>query len=270
MKIYLDYIFIENLVINYILFSEISVLTKITSKKMNMIIAIIFLSIYTVLSYCFIESFLSNILIKILTIIIGVYLAYKPKTVILYTKLVIFYLLLSFLYVGIIISVTIFFKVSLENTYIKILLYIIGGIVLKCFDKNMWKMWKTNIKNNDLTYTIKIRGQEIKAFVDTGNSVKDTLRRYPVIFIEEKYFTILNHKNVLEKLVDVDFKTISGKKRSTGYLIDNVEIDKNGKKIANINHIIISFVTTKLDINDNYHALIGYETYIENLRGVTL
>ena len=266
MKIYLDYIFLENLVLNLILLYQVSIFTKSHLKKTNYIIGTVFIAIYTTIVHIVNLSILNNIGIKIAVIFIGIYITFKPKIIPEYIKKIIYYFLLSFLYVGVIISISLLFGINLESIISKIIIYIISGVISYIFNKNMWKMWKSNIKKSDLTYKINIKGQEIIAFVDTGNNVKDLLTNLNVIFVDEKYKEKIIDGN---KEVIIGFNTIAESGNLQGYIVKDIEVYKNKEKVGTIKKIIMCFVKNSLDKKE-YSALIGYDTYIENLKGVRL
>lgn len=164
LKIYLDYIFFENLIVNYILFTQINIFTKSNCRNINKVVATIVISIYTTITYVFEDALINNIFVKIMIVSVGVYIAYVPKSIKEYLKKQLYYYLISFMYVGIIISVTLLFNISIEKLYVKVGIYIVSGLILYVFNKFLWIMWKSNIKSDDLTYTISIKGQEIRSF----------------------------------------------------------------------------------------------------------
>ena len=78
-----------------------------------------------------------------------IYIIYLPKELKKYIRLFVYYFLISFLLVGIVISLTLFFNVNISNIIIKNILYIVSGILLFLFNKFMWKMWKSKIKKEN-------------------------------------------------------------------------------------------------------------------------
>lgn len=173
------------------------------------------------------------------------------------------------MFVGILIALTLFFKLEISNIVIKIIAYIISSLILYIFNKYLWKMWKTRIKKEDLIYNIKIEDISIKAFVDTGNNVHDFIKNLDVIFVEEKYKNKLKEKSLINKKEKLNIKTISGDEYVEGYIVENVEIRKNKKNICVLKKVVLVFVDRELK-NGEYNALISYETYIEKLKGVAL
>lgn len=270
MKIYLDYIFLENLVINLIIIEQLTVFVKDKVKLLRKILISIMISFYTTVIYVFSNSLLDSNIMKIFVIIIAIYLLYKPKKINYYIKLVVIYNLISFLYVGTIISITLLFKIPLEKFLFKILLYIISGIILNIFSRYIWKIFKSNIKENDLIYIMYIGNQKIKSFVDTGSNVKDNITGLDVIFISNNYYERICKTGILDKKIDIDIKTVIGKQKVKGYIVENVEFYQNNKYVATIKKIVVSFTEQEMQETEKYSALIGYNTYVEDLKGVTI
>ena len=267
MNYYLEYIFLENVIVNFILLNLVNIFTKSNTKIVNIIVSSIFSSVYTTVILIF---ELNTFVIKLLLVVFVVYIAYSPKNISKYFKLIAYYFFLNYMYLGIIIGITLMFNVNIENIILKILVYIISAIILYLLNKFMWKMWKTNIKKDKLTYTINIKGQEIFCFVDTGNMVKNYQYNLDVIFLDKKWHEVLSKKNVLNNKVDTYIHSVVGDSVIAGYIIDNVEVYKNKRKIIVIDKIIISFSNQSINIFNKYTGLIGYDTYLENLEGVHL
>jgi len=267
MNYYLEYIFLENVIVNFLLLNLVNIFTKSNTKKLNIIISSVFSSIYsTVIMFLHLDMFV----IKLLLVVFVVYIAYNPKTISKYLKITVYYLFLNYLYLGIIIGITLLFNINIENIILKILVYVISALILYLLNKFMWKMWKTNIKKDKLTYTINIKGQEIFCFVDTGNMVKNYQHNLNVIFLDKRWYEVLNKKCVLNNKVDTYIHSVIGDSVIAGYIIENLEVYKNKRKIKVIDKIIISFSNQSINIFNKYTGLIGYETYLENLEGVHL
>lgn len=267
---YIEYTFLENLVINYITVYQVSTFTKTKSKKTNLVIGVFILSFYSTISYYLNSGVLNNILIKILIISFCIYIIYLPKKIKKYIKLYMYYFLLSFLLVGIVISITLFFNLNISNIITKIFVYIISGIILFLFNKLMWKMWKSKIKKDDLIYVIKIGNVFIPAFVDTGNNVYDYINNLHVIFIEKQFFNKLNEERILEKETNLSINTMAGEDSFKGYVAKDIVFLKNTKEVYKLDKVILVFVDKELNINNEYNALISYDMYVDKLKGVIL
>lgn len=266
----IEYVFLENLIINYIVIYQLNNFTKTKVKKTNMLIGIVVISAYTTLNYFLFNKVIENILVKLLIIAFCIYIIYRPKKIKHYFKVFIYYFLISFLLVGIVISITLFFNLNLSNILLKIITYCISGILLFVFNKFLWKLWKSKIRNDNLIYILKIKEIEIPAFVDTGNNVYDNVNKLDVIFIERKYYENLLKNNLLNKKIAININTVTGDKECFGYIVKNVKVFKNKKQINEFKKINFVFVDRKLNLNNEYNALISYDTYLDKLKGVTL
>lgn len=267
----IEYVFLENFVINYITIFQVSTFTKFKAKKINMLVGIILLSFYATINYYLNSMFITNILIKILTVSFCIYIIYLPKELKKYIRLFVYYFLISFLLVGIVISLTLIFNVNISNIIIKNILYIVSGILLFLFNKFMWKMWKSKIKKDDLIYIVKIEDVFIPAFVDTGNNVYDYVDNLDVIFIEKEFLKKLLKKNLLYKKIYLNVTTITRNNDDVeGYIVKNIVILKNKEEVCRLNKAVFVFIDKKLNNDNEYNALISYDTYIDKMKGVIL
>lgn len=265
---YIEYVFLENLIINYLIIYQVSIFTKNIPKKANKLIGIAILTFYSVVNYYF-NSVSISILTKILTVSFTIYIIYVPKKIKIYLKLYIYYFSISFLLVGIVISITLIFNLKLSNLIVRILIYFISGTLLFLFNKFMWKLWKSKIKNDNLIYTLKIKDILIKSFIDTGNNVYDYANNVDVIFVEKKFLDILNTKKLLYKKMNININTVIENKECEGYIVKNVKVLKNNKEIYEFKKLAFVFINKNFD-NNEYNALISYGTYVDKLKGVVL
>ncbi len=270
MKIYLDYILLENIIVNIVIIYQVGIFTKSKINITRNLVSSIILAIYTTLIYVINDSFVNSIIIKLMIVNVVMYIAFKPKNLNIYLKKVVYYYIISFIYVGVIIGITAFFNISISNTLKKICIYIVSGIITYLFNNYLWKMWKTNIKKDNLVYTIKINDQEIQCYVDTGNLVHENIYNLDVIFIDYKWFGVLELLGALENKIDIQINTVSDNSKVFGYIVKNVEVYKNKKYICKLNKIIFSFSNQRINIDNKYSALIGYDLYLEKLKGVIL
>lgn len=264
---YLENIYVENFIVNLFLMYIINIFTKSSTKFIRIILMDIIESIYFVI---LIKFNINNITSKILLIIFISYFAYKPDNIKRYFKIILYYLFLNYLYLGIIIGITLIFNFNIQNIIIKEIVYISSAVILYLLNRFMWKMWKTDIKKDNLTYIINIKGQEIKCYVDTGNLVRNNEYNLDVIFLDKKWYKILDNKNILKNKIETNIHTVFGNNVIPGYIVNNINVYKKNKKVGCIKSVIISFSNQKINIYGEYSGLIGYNTYIENLEGAIL
>ena len=270
MSIYLDYIFFENLIMNLIIIYQINIFTKNRIKNVNNVIAGVIASVYATALYITDDNLINSFIIKLFIISICVYIAFIPKTLVEYMKKITYYYLISFVYIGTIIAITLFLNITINNIITKIIIYLISGIITYLLNKKLWTMWKSNIKNNDLSYIIDIEGEKIKCFVDTGNVVKDYINNLDVIFVNIKYFNKIKEKISLEKKTYINYATIDNDKCLEGYILKNINVYKDKKYICTINKITVVFVDRTFNFQEEYSGILGYNTYVENLRKVKI
>ena len=91
MKIYLDYIFIENIIVNFVIIYQVGIFTKTKISIKRNIISCFILSIYTVIMYILNDKFLSNVFIKLMITNITMYIAFKPSSLLQYLKKIVYY-----------------------------------------------------------------------------------------------------------------------------------------------------------------------------------
>ena len=262
MKIYLDYIFLENLVINIVIILEIIVFTKAKVSLSRKICSVI---IDTILSciYVICNNYILHILFSVITLLI----LFRDTKVIKVIKKVLCFYLLYFIYLGLIIFTSLALRINLDMFISRIAVYIVCGIIFHILNKELWKVWKTNITSENLYYNLCINNNELSAFVDTGNSVKDPLTNLNVIFVKDNLKEKVVNSNL--KRTYINISTINGCDTKEAYIANNVKVYKGKNEVAELDKIILSF-TLSSDTPEKYSALLGYDTYLENLQGVRL
>lgn len=195
MTIYLDVILLENLCMNYIILFATGIIHKVKIKSLRILVSSLIGGIYAVLSYVPILEVYSNFIFKILLSVVMIYIAFHPANVkLLFRELIIFYLV-SFAFGGCAFALLYFIKPEdilvkngvLTGTYpIKIAL--LGGIVGFVIVNIAFKVVKGKLSKKDMfcevTIFIEEKKKTIKAFIDTGNLLKDPISGMPVVVIE--------------------------------------------------------------------------------------
>lgn len=294
MTVYLDIVFIENILMNYIIIYASGIVMKHKMKKIRILLASTIGAIYTVLMYINILPIYSNIIMKFLLSIVITYVSFKPNTFKrLYKDLVIFYLV-SFVFGGCVFALMYFLKPQMAQIRngvfvgaypIKIAL--IGGINAFIIIQISFKIVKNKISKKDMIIDIEIiidkKAAKIKGLLDTGNFLKDPITGLPVIVVEkESLKQIISDKilNNLEKILggDIDeltkddefnqnisrFRMIpfSSLGKQNGLLLgiksDGVNIIIDGK-IEKNNNVIIGIYDKSFTKNNMYSAILGLD-----------
>lgn len=272
LKIYLDYIFFENLFVSLLTIYIVSKLSKEkVSFKWNIFVSLIY-SVYSVLSYVYITSFLASAVFKFLIVLSITYIYFRPKTVKKYLKLQMIFFLIIYVYTGTIIFFALIFNINLNNIFLKFFVYITSFAITYLSTGFLWKMWISKIKKRDLEYEIFYnlgkKRYTVLGFVDTGNSLKDSVSGLDVVIVSKKYMPNKDELNSLE-FRKINIKSINGIDCYIGYVFKNLKF-KNYKKEYVVKNALIVFAEEYVLSSTEYNAIISYNTYLEKLEGVFL
>lgn len=271
MTIYLDYVFIENFLIDCVILKETSYIARKNITTKRTIISSVIASLYVVLMmYLKIEK-LNYLICKLLLVIIMIYISFEPKRIDEYIKLIALFFLISIINVGTLIVITNLLKLKNTNGILKIIIYLASLFLSKLCMKDMWKIYKRRIKDDDLIYEVNIRLNNkkyiYKAFLDTGNNVYSYTYNVPVIFAEVLDETML--KNISNKeFFNIRTVTLSSECNKRAYIIENVEIKKENR-VWNVK-VGVVFENTKLSKDNSYNMLLNYILYAQDLGGIKI
>lgn len=271
MTIYLDYIFIENFIIDYILLKETSYIARKKVSNKRIILATIIASCYVVVMLYLKIQELNYIFCKMLLVIVMVYVTFNPKEISEYLKLIILFFLISTINVGSLIVVTNLLDMQNESFLLEIGIYILSFLISKFFASQMWQIYKREIKNNDLIYDVKIdlngKKYKYKAFLDTGNNVYSHTNNVPVLFAEVLDDDMLK---LIEKRDGFNIRTVtlSNQSNKKAYIFENTEITKNEN--IWIVKVAVVFENVKLSKDNSYNMLLNYILYTQDLGGIKI
>ena len=292
MSIYLDIIFLENILMNYIILFATLVIVKSKAKhlQLRLIISSVIGSIYAIIVYLNIFKIYSNIIAKIILSIVMVYVAFGATNIKKLLKDLLVFYLVSFIFGGCTISLIYFLKP--ENVKMKNGVFV-GTypikVALMAFKINKNKLGDVTLLNVELFLGEK--SIMVKAFLDSGNLLKDPISNYPVIVVEQKELEKLIPKetlNYISKTIGGDAKLknntkeIEGQKQfdeKTNYYLSRIRMipfmslgKENGmltgirfdmarietdEIIKEKNNIIVGIYNKKLTKDNKYNALIG-------------
>lgn len=286
MTVYLDVIFLENILMNYIILAATVVITKNQTKhnQLRLIFASIIGSTYAILLYLKVFKIYETFFAKIILSIIIVFVALNPKSVKELLKRILTFYLVSFVFGGCTVALMYLInpnKIILKNgvfvgTY-PIKVAIIAGAIAFIVVQIVFKINKAKVTAKDIIYTIEIsmhnKKTKVKALLDTGNMLKDPITNVPVIVVEEKIMKKVIPSKFFEvgiggdeseeiemyktRIRMIPFSSI-GKENGMlmGIKVDNVKvIDYDGTK--EIKNVIVGIYKKNLSKNDKYNALIG-------------
>ena len=291
MIIYLDVIFLENLILNFLILYAVGIETKSKIKILKILLASFIGSAYTVLVYLIKNAFFQSIIMKVLLSVVMNYIAYKTNSIKELLKIIVYFYLTSFIFGGS--ALAIIYIVNTGNISIHdgviygkytLLTIIISVIVSFIVIIISFRLIKNRISKKDLicNITIKINDKKVRttALIDTGNFLKEPITNIPVIVAEHTLFNGIISNQILEHTENIlggDLNEISeaeknkylskmriipfsslGKQNGMllGIKAQEVTIEQN-EKIKKVEKIILGLYNKKLSKRQEYHALIG-------------
>ena len=291
MTIYLDIVFIENIIMNYIILYGTAIIAKIIPKHIRLILASTVGAVYAIIAYMSILKIYSNIILKGMLSIVIVYIAFNPSNIKKTMKELLLFYLTSFVFGGA--AFFLIYIVKPQDIIIRNGVFVgtyplkigfIGAILGFIVVITSFKIIKTKLSKKSLLCNIKIKLQnkqiETIAMIDTGNLLKDPISNTPVIVVEHSLLYDILPKQILNNLEnilggelenipdDVKEKYISKLKvipfsslgKQNGMLLgikaDEISIESEDENITN-NNLIVGIYDKSLTKRGEYRALVG-------------
>lgn len=293
MTVYIDVVFLENLILNVIILYATSLIAKTNLKIIRTLISASIGSIYAIMYYIFQIGLYSNIIFKFVLSVIMIYVAFNPKEFKTLLKVLILFYLTSFVFGGA--SLSVIYLVNAQRINIQ------NGMIIGKYTMNTiftgiiiafiviviaFKIIKSKISKNDLFCDIrfKINNKEIKtkAMLDTGNLLKEPITNIPVVVVEHKLLYDVIPNEILDNIENIlggDLEDISDEVKSDyisklkvipftslgkqngillGIKADELIVEEmNGEK--KIDKVIIGIYNKELSKKRTYSALIGID-----------
>lgn len=287
--IYIDIVFIENLIMNSIILYATSIMLKIKPKFIRVIISATIGSLYAIITYITDLSIYTSIISKMILAIVMVYVAFNPQNIKNMWKQILIFYFTSFVFGGVALYLIYFIKP--QDVFIKNGIFVgeyvlkvifLGAIMAFVIIKISIKFIKTKINTKDMFCKLKIKlnGKEIetKAMIDTGNLAKEPITNTPVIIVESSLLYEILPKEILEnidnilagkieeiqeeyipKLRCIPFSSL-GKQNGMllGIKADQITVEKE-ETSKTTDNVIIGVYDKSLTKRGEYRALIGLE-----------
>lgn len=291
MTVYIDIIFIENIVINYIILYATGIVSKSKINQKRIIISSLIGATYSVIYYILKINIYSNMIVKLMLSIAMIYIAFETKNFKILTKKIVLFYLVSFVFAGA--ALGIIYMVNTQNITIQNGM-IVGSYTLKTILIGIvvafiviilgFNFAKGKLSKKDLIYNINIyingKNVKTKAMMDTGNFLKEPITNIPVAVVEHTLLYEIMPKEILNnigKVLGGDFNDIpqdiqnqyisklkvipfSSLGKQNGMLLGikadklEIEIEENIKQIQKV---IIGVYTKSLTKRGEYRALVG-------------
>lgn len=292
MTIYLDVIFLENIVINYIMLYVTGIISKAQIKQKRIFLGALIGAIYSIIYYLFRLKIYSSFIIKIILSIVIIYVAFNSSNLKELLKKVLLFYLSSFVFGGA--AIAIIYMVNSQNITIQngvlvgsyTLRTILIGIVVAYFTIILaFKIIKISKKDLICEIVVTLNNKEInsKALIDTGNLLKEPITNLPVIVMEHTLLYDILPKEILnnvEKILGGDFSKIpenikeeysaklkvipfSSLGKQNGMLLgikaENLIINLK-EETRKIDKVVIGIYNKSLTKNGEYRSLLGIES----------
>ena len=283
MTLYVDIIFLENLIMNSIIILATGIILKNTQRIWRNLVSSGIGAIYAILIYTSNFKIYSNIILKVILSVVIVYIAFKPANIRSFLKHIIIFYLTSFTFGGVAFALLYFVRPQdilfqngvLIGTYpIKMILPggILGFIIITFSFKNI----KGKLTRKDMMCTVIIGNTRITAIVDTGNLLKDPITKMPVLIMEREMLKGIFPEIILENATDI----VNGKEIELGEYSSKLRVipyksigKENGlllgikaknirivyQDIEKAHDVIIGIYTGTLSKNNKYSAIVGLE-----------
>ena len=289
MTFYIDIIFVENIIMNYIILFATGLIIKKDTKHLKLFVSSIIGATYAIMSYISRLEIYTNQITKFLLSIVMIYIAYNPNNIKKMFKDIVIFYLTSFCFGGA--AYYLLYYISpqqikniggtLIGSY-PMKIAILGGI-LGFFILNIaFNVIKNKVDKTSIFYDIEVfykeKSVKVKMLLDTGNLLVEPITSFPVIIIEkEKMKEILSQKDleIIGKGLVNNFDGLSEDLKLRCRIIPFSSIGKNNGMIIGmkpdyikiyddenvkiIKKVIIGIYDKKISRNNKCSGLIGLE-----------
>ena len=250
MIVYADIVFIENLIINYVILYVTTLLKKIKVSYFRILLSAICGSVYAVVSIIVSD----NVILSIVMILI----IYPTKDIRKFLETLAIFYLVSITTGGASIAISYLvnsYKVNTVNgativdfpILFSLIGLILGIILIKITIDNV----KSKITQKNIFYDVEVfignKKTKIKALLDTGNMLKDPISQKPVIIATKRSL-----KNVIPQEILEDIKNILG-----GDRLGDIKLFENRikvipfKSLGNEHGMLIGIKSNKIIVDNN-------------------
>ena len=296
MTIYIDVVFLENLVMNSIILIASGIILKKKLKWIRILLASSLGAIYTIIGYISVLEIYSNLVLKVILSILIIYIAFNPQTVKQLWKDVLIFYLTSFVFGGV--AFALIYVVKPQDILMKNGLFLgtyplktvlLAAIVAFIILIAAFAIVKTKFSKKDMfcEVEVELNNKKIKtrAMIDTGNLLKEPITNTPVIVLEHTLLYECVPKQILDNLESIlggELVKIPEKIRNeyisklklipfaslgkqngmlVGIKADSLKIIQDEKEKENKN-VIIGIYNKSLTKRGEYRALIGIDLVI--------
>ncbi len=249
MSVYIEYAFIDNIIINYILLQTATRLAHVKSKFFLRGVSAL---VGTLVAICIplfnlLEIYL--ILIKISLAFLMVYICGSFINVKRYLLTVFLFVTLTFLSGGFIIALFLLLGIDYENYFIlhydSLMPVGVTVLVIYVTNKALIKLGKALVKERNLRpflrnciLVINDKKFKIKGFFDSGNSLYDARSGLPIVVCSTSLYKKIKESGIKKSVSKMAFDTVSGTADMELFVIDKLLI-YNGVTVNIFNNVLL-------------------------------
>lgn len=298
MTVYLDIVFFENVILNYIILMSTAIISNSRTSIFRIMLTSLIGSFFSIVNYIIELKLIINLVFKIFLSVIMIVIAFNNFNLKIFVKQLLFFYIVSFFIGGI--TFMLIFLISSENVRIiknhfvgiypmkmTFVAGIVGFLIVSVISKISFRKISSNTIFGEIEIFYNGNKKKIKAMLDTGNLLKEPITDADVIVVEKNSLIELIEKNEMEKInlfysgffiendqiLKYKFKLIpfASLGNNTGLMLgfkpDIVKIYTDEKIVRN--DVLIGVYDGRLTNNGSYTSLIGLNI-IDSSKGLKI
>ncbi len=257
--VYLDVVFIENFFIDLFLLYSISHILNVKLYKRWAILSSAIASLYILTMFSsklkFLSMFPFNVLITMAFIVIA-FRRYDREFIL---KASLLYLLYAFILAGLDLFFSIRGCINDINYEFQFKNLVFAILIIYIFMKRIVSYVKDRRVMNNFIYNVEILYEgypkKVRAFLDTGNELREPATNLPVIIVERKIFE--DDVDFEKEIFYIPYKAINGHRGNLkGFKPSEVRIQYSENEIRNI-EVIVCLSDETLSESNEFEALLS-------------
>lgn len=261
-EIFLDVLILENFVVNFFLLHITSQTIRVKINIKNYVFGALFGAMYVVVMVYPGLKCLTYFPVKLIVAILIILITYGKRNLNFYLRTTAIFILYSSLLAGVCILIEYNSNVEINNARIifksdykaymiaiMVIYILIHRLVLYIQDRK-----DTITLIYDVSIITKHSRMSLKAFLDTGNELREPATNLPVMVVEKDIISGSILKNY--DIFYIPYSMISGTSgKLVGFKPEYIEISLNNKIIKR--DVIIAFSENRLSVSNDYEALLS-------------
>ena len=263
MKVYLDVIFLENFIIDMVLMNITNKLMKLDATNKRIISSAIVGGLYSVIFYIPYLSFMIKLPCVILMACFIVFIAINKVSIKVIIKATSVFIGLSIILTGICLLLMMG-KSDRRNTDISLIdrntikNIILSLMIMFCIVSRISSYIKERTLVNNFIFQVKLfinnKQYYIKAFLDTGNELREPITNLPCILVEKRLLGDIEVEK--DKVYFIPYSAVGIKGKLEGIRVQKVMIRQDNHNWREI-EAIICFCDEKFSEDGDFNALLS-------------